>query len=265
MFDLHFLHAADVRVVAERAGGFRRVETLEDHAHLACGAVHHEALLRAVGAAAHVDARHLHRRRLRQQREVVARGRQRRQLCGAEGVADLGGGGVDDRRLTGDRHRLLQGRHLQRGVHRGGESKADADALISHVGEAGQLEDHDVLAGRDRGEAIGAVGVGHRRARAHLVRARDRDGNTGHHGIRRVGHPAIDGAGTRRDSLAECERRGQQEQRQDKRKRTTHRYPPGVSTARWTNDDGRAIWALTAHSAPICVKMQAILTGCWDA
>ena len=75
--DLHLFHAADVRIVAERARGFSGVETLEDHAHLAGGAIHDEALLRAVGAAAHVDACHLHGRRLRQQREVIARRRQR--------------------------------------------------------------------------------------------------------------------------------------------------------------------------------------------
>ena len=85
---------------------------------------------------------------------------------GAEHGLALGGLDVDDRRLTGDRDRLLEGAHTHVDRNRQRRGAAQLDALPLDDVEAGQRERQRVGAGIQTDDAVLPRAVGH--GRAHL-------------------------------------------------------------------------------------------------
>ena len=90
------------------------------------------------------------------------------------------------------RDRFLQRRQLHRRVD--GDRLPDRhDDVVAHQRrKARELERERVGAGRDRGKAVDAAIVRHRRRRAHDGRAGQRDGDAGQHGSLVVGNLAYE-------------------------------------------------------------------------
>ncbi len=169
-----------VEVEAGAAGAFGGVDALDEHAHLAGETVGRVGGLGAGAVAGDVDALHLHAGRDREQRPHVAGVGNRPQLLDLEVLLHAGGGGVDDRRLAGDGHGLLQRGQRQFDVERRGESEGELDAFTTDGVESGQLVGHGVDARGQRGEPVVAGLRRHRALRA------QRRGAGGGHGRRRA-------------------------------------------------------------------------------
>src|SRR5262249_24297778 len=118
----YFFERAVVDVEAGAARAFGRGDALYDDAVLAAVTVGAVAGLRAGAVAADVDARHADRRRHREQRPQVARVGNLLELFELEVLLHARRGGVDDRRIAGDRHRLLQRCDRELHIDRGGEA-----------------------------------------------------------------------------------------------------------------------------------------------
>ena len=191
----HFLERGVVEVEAGAVGALGGVDALDQHAHLAGEAVGGVAGLRAGAVAADVDARHLHRRRHRQQRPHVAAVRNRVQLLELEVLLHARRGRVDDRRRAGHRDRLLQRGERELDVQVGGEAQRDLHAFTLEGIEAGELVAHRIGARGDGGKAVVTGFRGHRRLRAQRRRAGRRHRHTRQDRALRIRHTTLDGAG----------------------------------------------------------------------
>ena len=85
--------------------------------------------------------------------------------------------------------------------------------------EAGQLERQLVIAGREARQTKESVLIGHRRRRSHDRRARQRDGDAGKDGVRRIGNRAVDRAGRRADRLRTRDGRRDDEEKKAEERR----------------------------------------------
>ena len=197
---------------------------------MAGSAIHREALLGAIGTAAHVDAIHLDGGRSGEQREVVAGRRQGRKLFGVERVADLRRRGIDNGRLASDQDGLFERSDLDHRIHCCGKANADADAFMAHGPEARKLELHGIVAGRNSSETVFTVGVADGRPRTHHGWARNRDSDTWNDGLRVIDNPPVQGTCAGRDGLS----RGERKARQQKEHREADESPHTTSYA-WTN------------------------------
>jgi hypothetical protein len=150
--------------------------------------------LRARAVAADVDARELHGRRHGEERPHIAAVRDGRELLGLEVLHRARRGGVDDWRLTRDRHRLLQRREGQLDVHVGREAQRDLNPLALDDVEACELEGHRVHTRRHGREAI-VAGVGRNPTLLAQQRWRSRrHGHAGQYRALRIRHPPLNRA-----------------------------------------------------------------------
>ena len=114
---------------------------------------------------------------------------------------------VDDRRLGGDGHRLLERFHRHRERQRRVDAGGD-DHLAFHLVEAAQVGRHLVGAGVEVEEPELPLGIGHRRPRLTADRhRRQRDIDAGQNAAALIRHRPVDvaagnlGAGARREAL----------------------------------------------------------------
>ena len=185
-------------VVRGAALRHRNEQAVEHRPPLAVGTARQERAVRAeragTGAGLHVaraadDAGHE-----REERGVATRGRQRGDDLLADHRLLFGALDVDDRSLSGDGNRLLEGTDLQLGVDRNDERARELQPVALEGAEAGQRERDAVDAGPQVLDPVLAGRIGD--ARPHFLdqfRAGGFDGDAGQHRARGV----LDGAGNR--------------------------------------------------------------------
>ena len=172
---------------------------------------------------------HLHAGRDRQQRPHVAGVGDRPQLLDLEVLLHAGGRGVDDRRLAGDGHGLLQRGQRQFDVERRGEPEGELDAFTADGVEPGQLVGDGVGA---RGQRREPVVAGLRRHRALRTQRRGAGGGHGHarqHCALRVGDATLDRTCAARATALRQRARGDcrgQRHGQQPDEPSLHSYPP---------------------------------------
>ena len=205
---LHVRGVARDAAAVDRGAGVQAVELQTAFVAAAAAAAEHDHAglqLHVVVAAA---ARH-HRRNQREDGVARARGRDRRQHLGRQGLLPLRALHVDHRRLAGDRDRLFHRADLQIGADRGDDPALELQPFLLDGAEAGQRERDAIQPGPQADDPVLAGAVGH--DRSHLLnqfRAGGFDRHPRQDPARRVLHDAGD---RRRGLLGRRHRREQGE------------------------------------------------------
>ena len=151
--------------------------------------------------ASHVHFRKRHARRVRHDREEVARAWQARELVAVKMGRDDCRRDVDHRRRATDGDAIVNGTRAQLDADGCRETEPDVDALADNRPEAGKLKRERVVAQGHCRKAVGARIVGDAGAGGHQRRPRQRDGHVGHDGLRAVCDDSIDGTRRRGHGL----------------------------------------------------------------